>query len=229
MVQVVGRVVGRDLLGDRIRGGVVGLALVDAGELRREVGRRVDARRRVVAGGGAERVQAADERLLLDPDRRGVVGRAGDRVVERAAVGLERVREVGPRDGRRRRGDTHGMAAVADPGVQVAVGVHVAVLQGRQLHRLAARVRGPGHADALAVDQALVGQLAGQELGVARLVAHVGQVQPARRAAGGVEQAVVGAPARAVEPARRVREDRVAARRPGLHLVEPDLAPAPAV
>ena len=142
---------------------------------------------------------------------------AGHLVVERAAVGRQRVDEVGPRDHRRRGGDLHVLAPRALPRGVGAVGVADAVPQRGELHALAAAVGAAGHADLLGLDQVLVGQQAGQVLGVAGLVAGVGQVDPALRAAGRVGRAARrGRAARLAEAASGVVEDGVAPVGPGL-------------
>ena len=109
----------------------VGLAGVEPVAPAGQVGARVGARDRVVAGRAQPaQVEALDERLLHHADR-AAVGRVGD-VIERAPVGDERVGEVGPGDVRRGRGDPHRLAGRARPRDEAAVQHHLAVLERRR-------------------------------------------------------------------------------------------------
>ena len=228
VVDVVRRVVLGDLIEDRLRLGAVGLAGLDGVPPARDVGRRVGADRGVEAGCRAAReVEAPDQRLLLDADP-AAIGRVGH-VVERAAVWLQRVREVGPRDAGGGGRDLHRLAARARPGDDAVVGHHLAVAQGAERHGHAAAVGPADRADALRVDQALVGELAGELLRVANLVAVVDQADVAVGAGG--RSRVLGClrAARLVKASIGHREGGVAAVEPVLHPTEPDLVAAVAV
>ena len=233
VVEVVRGVIRGDLVGHRhgLRIGGVGLPRVRQREPLSEVGvaGRREARGRVEAAQGSERVEAAHEGLLHDAHRIPVILRAGDRVVERAPAGQQGVDEVGPRDERGGGGDLHGLSPGALPGDERSVEVHLAVAQDGERHRLAASVRAAGGADPLRVDDPLVGQLAGQVLGVAHLVAGVREVDPPLRAPRRVGEARRRRPAGLAEPAGGVVDDRVSLLRPRLHVREARLLPAPAV
>jgi hypothetical protein len=227
---------GGDLGDDRRRQGVgvVGLAGGDQSVPGGQVRARVGARSRVVAQRKPERVESGDVGGLLDSDRRrpvgAEVGRVGD-VVERSAVGHQRVGEVRPGPLRHGGGNFHLRSGRALPVGQRAVGQHRAVAQRGQRHRDPAAVGHPGGADLLRLGDAFVGQHRDQVLGVAHFDAVVHQVVVARFAFGAQWNPVgVGGPAGAAPASVAHAEDRIAVFGPALGLgVDPDLRAAPAV
>ena len=100
-------------------------------------------------------------------------------VVVGPAVRRERVGEVGRGNDRGGDRDLHVLAFRALPGAEGAVRVHDPVLQCRQRHRLGAAVGGTDGADLLRQDQVLVGQQAGEVLGVTNFEPGVHQVDEA--------------------------------------------------
>ena len=167
----------------------------------------IGARRRV-----EECVAACVQRVLpgrLQHARAALVGRVVH-VVERAAVRHQRVRQVRPRDLRRRRRDLHRGAVGALPCGQGPVREHLAVLQRGKGHREPAAVGTADRADLRRRGDALVGQLASQLLGVANLVASVHQADVAVVARRAQLRARRGGPARLAEATRRHADRRVA-------------------
>ncbi len=236
VVDVVGGVVGGELVDDRVGEGVrvIGLAGVDQSVPGGQIGLGIGPGRGVVAGGQTGSVEAADERLLLDPDRGfavgTAVGRVGD-VIEGAAVRHQRVGEVAPRPLRHRGGKFHRRSARALPGHQRAVREHRPVAQRGQRHRDPAAVGDAGGADPAGLGDPFVGEQGDQVLGVANFVAIVHQVVVAV-GTGWVDRQffrVVGAAGFAPATVAHA-EDRIAVFRPPLGLfVEADLFAAPTV
>ena len=180
----------------------------------------VGARRGTRKLASVDPVEEGDPALLGHPDGETVGRRPGCRVVvSRRAVGDQRGGQVvpGPHgvDGGHRHRD---VADRAGEGHQPAVGQAHAVLQHGQLEGLPAAVGDAGHGD-VRLDQPLVDQQPGQVLGVADLVALVGQVDPSLGAGRGVGPAGGGA-ARVTEAPGRVHQHGVAVVGQG-HVVDP--------
>src|SRR5215211_4039731 len=172
-----------DLVGDPAGERVGRLAGRHPGEVVRQVGAEVVAPERpgpglrwlaaVRPGRIAQGVEGIDVGLLLDPERVAALGQARGAEVEEAAVGKQRVDEVGPWPAGERGRDLQAPAARAAPRGEAPVEAANAVAQVGELGALAASVGDPGDADRPRPRDALVGEPREQVLGVARLPALV--------------------------------------------------------
>ena len=180
--------------------GAGGLAAVGERLPGRDVGAERAARGGVEAGRVAAEVEPVVVALLHHAAGRDALVRLRGAEVEEAAVRLQRIGEVRAGPACVGRGDLERLPVRARPGPEGAVGQPDAVAQPGEVEALDAAVRDARHAERVGLRHALVDQQAEQVLRVARLVAMVGEMDPAGVAARA--RARVGPAARAAEPAR---------------------------